>query len=502
MTVDGRAPCVVGVGQRTVHPGEGIESPEPLVLWEEVARAAADDSGRADLLGAVDSLQVVYTQSWQYDDPAGRLADRLGTPARHRLYSGIGGTTPQLLVGQAAEAIRKGECDVALVVGAEALETRRQMKRQDRKPPWSFKDPERKPFPFEAPFHPAEVAHSVFQAWLTFPVFDVARRAHLGVAPEEYRRALGRTMAPMTRVAESNPYAWFRVSRSEEELITPTPANRMVGYPYTKYMVSIMDVDMAAAVILTSHERAESLGIPSERQVYLRGWCYATDVTYVAERQDMWDSPAMAAASAQALSEAGVGIDDVAHLDLYSCFGSSINLARDALGVVADDSRGVTVTGGLPFHGGAGSDYMLHSIATMTDVLRGDPGSFGMVTGVGMHMTKHIFGVYSTIPPPGTAGSADHTLERAAVQERLDSFPTRRIRDTYSGPATVAAYTVAHARSGEPEWGLAVCDVPGGERCYARIEDPGLLRLAEESELVGTTLDLVTAEGNINIVKS
>lgn len=501
MTVDGRAPCIVGVGQRTVRPDEGL-APEPLVLWEEVARAAAADAGRADLLDSVDDLQIVYTQSWQYDDPPGRLAGRIGAPARKRLYSGIGGTTPQLLIGQAADSIAAGDTDVALVVGAEALETRRQLRKQDRKPDWSFKDPERKPFPFEAPFHPAEVAHNVFQAWLTFPVFDVARRAHLGTDPAAYRAALGETMAPMTKVAEANPHAWFRVARTAEELITPSPENRMVGYPYTKYMVSIMDVDMAAAVILTSHDRADALGIPADRRVYLRGWCYATDVTYVAERHEMWRSPAMAAASAEALSQAGAGIDEVAHLDLYSCFGSSINLALDALGLQAGDPRGVTVTGGLPFHGGAGSDYMLHAIATMADVLRGDPGSLGLVSGVGMHMTKHIYGVYSTTPPPSGWTTADHGAARASVQTALDALPTREIRNTYTGPARVVAYTVAHARGGEPEWGLVVCDTPDGSRCYGRIEERDLLRLAEESELVGRTLDLVTAQDNVNIVKS
>ena len=36
----------------------------------------------------------------------------------------------------------------------------------------------------------------------------------------------------------------------------------------------------------------------------------------------MWRSPAMAAAAGEALRVAGVGVDDVAHLDLYSCFAS------------------------------------------------------------------------------------------------------------------------------------------------------------------------------------
>ena len=153
-----------------------------------------------------------------------------------------------------------------MITGAEALETRRQLKKRGERPAWSFRDPEKKPFPFEAPFHPAEVAHEVFQAWLTFAVWDVARRAHLGVAPDEYRRRLGELMAPMTEVAARNEHAWFRQRRSPAELITATPENRMVGYPYTKYMVSIMDVDMAAAVIVASESAADALGVPRERR--------------------------------------------------------------------------------------------------------------------------------------------------------------------------------------------------------------------------------------------
>ena len=68
-------------------------------MWEEVVRrrGRADAGASGDVLAAVDSLDV-YCQSWQYDDPAGRLAEALGHRPAHRLYSGIGGTTPQVLV--------------------------------------------------------------------------------------------------------------------------------------------------------------------------------------------------------------------------------------------------------------------------------------------------------------------------------------------------------------------------------------------------------------------
>jgi acetyl-CoA C-acetyltransferase len=194
----------------------------------------------------------------------------------------------------------------------------------------------------------------------------------------------------------------------------------------------------------------------------------------------------MRAASTEALRGAGVGIDDVAHLDLYSCFGSSVNFARDALGLGDAETRPLTVTGGLPYHGGAGSDYLTHSIAQMARVLRADPGALGLVSGVGMHMTKHVFGVYSTEPGP------------VAPPCPVEPVPARPIVETHTGPATVAAYSVVHGPDGEPQWGVAVCDVDGA-RAYARLVDPELLAAAEEHELVGATLDLRTEKGNVNV---
>jgi acetyl-CoA C-acetyltransferase len=260
----------------------------------------------------------------------------------------------------------------------------------------------------------------------------------------------------------------------------------MVGYPYTKYMVSVMDVDMAAALILSTHARADELGVPADRRVYLRGWCYAEDPVYVAEHEPMWCSPAMATAARTALEMARRGIDDIAHLDLYSCFASSVNFALDALGVAAGDSRGVTVTGGLPYFGGAASDYMTHSIATMVDVLRHDPGAFGLVSGVGMHMTKHVYGVYSTTPGARTPVDAP----------KVETGP-RPITDSYAGTAVVATYSVAHGRDGAPAWGLLVCDLPDGSRCYARSDEPAVLDAMERDEWVGARVDLAT-DGVVN----
>ncbi|HEX5613752.1 MAG TPA: acetyl-CoA acetyltransferase [Acidimicrobiia bacterium] len=501
--IDPRTPCLIGVARHTWHRADTGEvgAPEPLLMWEQVARAAALDAGVADLLGALDSIQIVYCQTWQYDDPVERLAQRIGAAPKHRHYSGIGGTTTQQLVASTAEAMLRGELDLALVTSAEALATQRAHKQRGERPSYSFRPAEKRPFPWEAPMHPAEVAHEVFQAWLTFALFDNARRARLGLGLDEYRDAIGELLAPMTHVAAASEHAWFPVERSATELVTVRPDNRMVGYPYTKYTVSVMDVDMAAALVVATHERADALGVPQYQRVYLRGWAYATDPTYVAEHHDLSRSPAMGAAAREALRGAGVSLDDVAHFDLYSCFASSVHFALDALGLAADDTRPLTVTGGLPYHGGPGSGYLTHSIAAMVEVLRRDPGACGLVSGVGMHMTKHAYGVYSTTPGPVAPPDSD----RIAVS--LPSAPPPTIVDEYDGAATVAAYSVVHGRDGAPEWGLVVADLADGARAYAKVLDPALLADAERHELVGRTVRVAPrvvptalGEGRANIV--
>ena len=143
--------------------------------------------------------------------------------------------------------------------------------------------------------------------------------------------------------------------------------------------------------------------------MYLRGSAYAEDPSHVAGHPELWRSPAMAAAAGAALSGAGIGADDVAHFDLYSCFASSVCFALDALGISEDDGRALTQTGGLPYHGGPGSNYMTHTLAAMVETLRGEPGSFGVTSGVGMHMQKHAYGVWSTDP-----GARSRTGARAA----------------------------------------------------------------------------------------
>ena len=61
--------------------------------------------------------------------------------------------------------------------------------------------------------------------------------------------------------------------------------------------------------------------------------------------------------------------------------------------------------------------------------------------------------------------------------------------------------TKIDGRDGGAEWGLAVCDLDDGTRCYAKILDPDHLAQAESEELVGAVVSLVPGDNNANVVK-
>jgi acetyl-CoA C-acetyltransferase len=479
--------CLIAVAQHTVRDGD---APEPLVSWTQRANEAAASAGLEYILPQIDSLHVVYCQSWPYDDPVGRLAEALGASPRHRLYSGIGGTTPQDLVNQTAQAMQRGEVDLALICSAEALATVRAAKKNGRRLPWSHR--KSSPFPWEPP-HASELAHEVTQAWETFPLWDTARRARLGRSLVEDAAEAASVMSAMSAVAADNPHAWRPRELDAATVGTPTQDNRYVGWPYTKHEVAVMDVDMSAALLLASAERADALGVSEDRRLYLSGWARAEDPASIAERDDLSRSAAMAVTGAHALSSAGMGIDDIDVFDLYSCFPSSVRLACDALGLALDDPRGLTVTGGLPYAGGPASGYVMHAIASAFDRLCRQPGH-ALITGVGMHLAKHVAAVWSSAPRT-SAGTMPP--EPDALQAEVDvRQPRRPVLTTWSGPASVLAYTVAHGRDGAPQQGLVVLDTAAG-RALARVHEPDLLVDAESRELVGELVK-VTSDGKRN----
>ena len=211
----------------------------------------------------------------------------------------------------------------------------------------------------------------------------------------------------------------------------------------------------------------------------------------VSARPDPGRSPGIAAAGeglwAAATRAAGrpVGIDDVGRMDLYSCFPSAVEMACDALGVSPDDGRGLTVTGGLPYFGGPGSNYTTHGIATLCDVLRDGTGTgtrLGLATGLSWFVTKHALGLYATAPPPhgfhrGDTATAQAAIDRSAVEVATDV-------DTPE-PATVVAATVARDGDGAPTDAPVVARLADGRHMALAAADDGVVAAMGGTDMPG-----------------
>jgi acetyl-CoA C-acetyltransferase len=470
-------PCIIGISQKTWREEEG-DAPHPALQCIERSLEALANTGANDIVGRIDEINIVYPISWSYDDLAAEVKSGIDNPDCDVRVSGLSGTSPQKFVNEAAESILSGKRNLVLVCGAEAFATRKRAKKENRDTGWPRGEKKGMP-PFEDPFHPAEINHQVFQAYTTFATLDSARRALTDLAPEKYRKEEARMMATLSKVAANNPHAWFREERNSDDLFNLEGNDRLVAYPFSKNTMAFMDVDMSAALVIASDQLANELDVPQNQRIYINGWGYAKDIPYIAQRDQLGESKAMKTASQQALQRAGITIDQIKLLDLYSCFASNLNFTCDALGISTDDPRGLTITGGLPYFGGPGNNYTSHSIASMVDQLRNAPGEYGMISAVGMHMTNHAFGVYST-----------NNTEIIPAEAATKYTASHQLLETASGPATLIACTVEHQRDGISI--LAVCEMENGDRCYARSTDEALANLLEQEECIGKTVTLTT----------
>src|SRR6201996_432228 len=466
MPVNPRTPVLVGYGQLNHRddPAAEVNAKEPMDLMAEAARQAADPR----VLEAVDSISVVNLLSARYRDPGLLLGQRIGADRPATRYSGVGGNVPQSLVNRACLDIQQGRADVVLVAGAEMWRTRMQLRAKGKRLTWTDQDesvPLARGGDENVPMAgPAEDRIGLDRPAYIYPMFEQALRISTGEPVDEHRKRIGGLWARFNEVAVQNPHAWIRKPVTAEDIWQDGPTNRMVSWPYTKLMNSNNMVDQAAALILTSVESATRLGIPTDRWVYPYAGTDAHDTYAISERDELHRSPAIRVAGSRALELAGLGIDEMDHVDLYSCFPSAVQVAAAELGLPVDDpARPLTVTGGLTFAGGPWSNYVAHSIATMAELLAANPGRRGLITANGGYLTKHSFGVYGTEPP------AEFRWED--VQAAVDREPTREGLVQWGGIGTLEAWTTPFARDGQPEKVFLAARTPDGSRALSVATD-------------------------------
>jgi len=488
MPPDGRAPVIVGAGQH-LHRATGLDDAvEPVELMAHAIRAAADDAGLT-AVPAPDSLRVVSLFSWRYGNPGWVLARRLGLEPRELAYTTAGGNSPQTLLNATAGAIGRGELDVAILTGGEAWRTRMRARRAGVDVDWEQAPDVAPPVVLGLELdmsHPAEIAHGVQLPVQVYPMFESALRAEAGRSVDDHQRHLGELWAGFSRVAARNPFAWIDEEKSADEIRTVTQSNRMIGLPYPKYMNSNNDVDMAAALIVCSVDAARRLGVAPDRWVFPHSGTDCHEHPYVSQRSSFTRLPAVELGGRRAMELAGVDIDDISIVDLYSCFPAAVQLGASSLGLGLD--RKLTRTGGLSFAGGPWNNYVMHAIATIVGELRDHSGERALVWANGGYVTKHAFGVYSTTPP-------DTGFRHETPQAQIDAMPRCELADgdDAAGPATIEAYTVMHDRDGTPERAITTCRLGDGRRAWGLSTDADLCTAMTDGEWVGRPVTLGAA---------
>ena len=492
VTLDPRTPVLVGAGQ-SLHRAGGLDDAlDPSALMALAIRQAIADAG-IDALNSVDSLRVVGLLSWKYGNAPQVVADAAGLTARDLAYSTMGGNSPQSLVNATAGEILRGELDIAVLTGGEAWRTRMRARKEGVELHWPTAPEGSTPRLVGEDLvmnHQAEADRHIVMPVQVYPMFDTAIRAAAGRSPEDHLVRISALWSRFSEVAAANPHAWIRTAMTPEQVRTPGPTNRMVGLPYTKVMNSNNDVDMGAALIMCSVAKAQSLGISPDRWVFVHSGTDCHEHQFVSHRWSFHETPAIALGGKLALELAGVGIDDIGLVDLYSCFPAAVQLGAQSLGL--DLERQLTRTGGLSFAGGPWNNYVMHAIATMMHDLRHQPGERGLVWANGGYTTKHAFGVYSTEPPA-------EGFRHAYPQDEIDAMPRRELAlpADAQGPATIEAYTVMHSRDGVPEHAIASCLLADGRRAWGTSDDAALAVAMCEGEWVDRSITL-DAEGTIH----
>lgn len=498
--IDPRAPVVVGVGQTSQKTSPALAEP-PIALLEGAARAAGADAGAScRLLDAVDTVAVIEITSWHYPDPGALLARRLGITPRRTIVTTTGGNSPQMLVNELAAEIHRGECDVVLIGGGEAIHTRWRARREPRvELLWESGDDaacEHVMGDNRSGVTDYEAAHHLLAPTQVYPLFETALRAAAGRGIDEHQRHVAELWSTFAAVAAANPYAWNRTAFAPDEIREPTPDNRMVCFPYPKRMCANIDVDQGAAVLLCSYEAARRAGVAEDRIVFLHAGADAHDHWFVTERASLAESPAIRAVGLGALGAAGLGVDDVARFDLYSCFPSAVQLAMGALGLAGPgggDARPLTVTGGLGFAGGPVNNYVTHAIARMVEACREDPGTFGLTTALGWYATKHSAGVWSTHPPAG----GYRRVPPAETQAAVDRLPSREAAGYLDSSITVEASSVLFDREGSPCLATVAGLTPDGRRALATTADVDAARALTQEPWEGREVNVAT-DGSTN----
>ena len=504
MSIDPNTPVLLGAGQFTERLDDQFEGLMPEDLAARACEAAMADTAAAELLSPlIDRLACVRLFAHSVPDfivpaiaPFGRssspplsILSRLTLPNASAIYSRACGDEPQRLVFELGNALARGKINGAIICGAEALATSRQLQRQGLSADWSDEpdgETDDRGACTELLFDAELNRHGAWNPVDIYPLLEQVRRGELGLSKSAYRAQLAELMVRFSSVAAANPYAMFGDAMTAAEIGEESSENRLMGDPHLKSMVAKDGVNQASALVLTRWETAQSLGV-ADRAIFLHGHGTGSE-PQVLKRRSIGESEAMSAAYRDALAVARIEAEQIGAADLYSCFPIAVWVAMDALGMSLDDPRPLTLTGGLPFFGGPGNNYSTHGIVEVVHWLRAQSEpSYGVVGANGGYLSKHAVGVYANIP--------------AEFPAAVPEFKASEVVSIVSDPepdGVIESYTV-QPRKGSTTAVVVGRQVSDGRR-WVGVADPNdaaLLAWFQKADPLGEKVMVSVGERNI-----
>jgi acetyl-CoA acetyltransferase len=359
----------------------------PFELAADAALLALDDAGLT-----IQDVQAVFAGSTF--NSASMVAQRMlqligqtGAPCFNVSNACAAGATA---VRQAILAVKSGEYDVVLAVGAE-------------KNPRGL---------MGGALTDGPAPEGLFGSVAPPSFFAEAGMIHVN--------RYGTTIEQIAQVAVKNhhhstmnPKAAYQIETPLEEVL----ASEMIAWPLTKLMCS-PNVDGSAAVIIVSEKKAREMGMG--RAVRIRGSALVSD-PFEPRTPDMFDPNTVARlGAAKAYEQAGLGPEDLDMVELHDCFAVAELLHYENLGLCADgeaarliDSGETALGGRLPVNVSGGLLAKGHPIgatgvANIVEIvyhLRGEAGA-RQVEGARIGLA-HVLGFASV------AACGVHILEKA-----------------------------------------------------------------------------------------
>jgi acetyl-CoA acetyltransferase len=359
----------------------------PFQLAAEAALLALDDAGLF-----IRDVQAVYAGSTfnSASMVAQRMLQLIGQTGADCVNVSNACAAGATAVRQAILAVKSGEYDIVLAVGAE-------------KNPRGL---------MGGPLTEGPPPEGLFGSVAPPSIFAEAGMVHAnryGTTIEQFAQVSVKNHHHGTL----NPKAAYRIETPMDDVL----ASEMIAWPLTKLMCS-PNVDGAAAVIVVSEKKARELGLA--RAVRVRGSALVSD-PYEARSPDMFDPNSVTRlAASKAYAMAGIGPEDLDMVELHDCFATAELLHYENLGLCAEGHAGrlidsgdtalggripVNVSGGLLAKGHPIGATGVANIVELVEHLRGEAGA-RQVAGARIGLA-HVLGFAAV------SASAVHILEKA-----------------------------------------------------------------------------------------